>query len=117
MKVNKWTIGSSIFLEGFDETSKRWHQIIQCPPPDGYLKWHEYSCKLTIPKSVREVRVGLAAGWSHQHNQDAVTWFDAIYLRKIMPQNAVTPTVVRNETSSLETNSVRPNCTLIPIIC
>jgi hypothetical protein len=99
MKANKWAIGSFIFLEGFNETSKKWHQIIQCPPPDGSLKWHEYSCELTIPKSMSEVRVGLVAGWSYQKNQEAVTLFDAIYMRRIMPQNAVTARVTSNETS------------------
>jgi hypothetical protein len=96
---------------------KKWHQIIQCPPPDGDLKWHEYSCELTIPKDSNEVRVVLAAGWSEQHNNEAVTWFDAIYLRKIMVQDAVTPTIARNDTYSLTADSVKTNCILTPVIC
>jgi hypothetical protein len=84
MKMNKWATQSHIVLEGFNETSKQWYQLTQCPSGiNGPLDWKEFNCIITIPKSTTKIVPILNAGWSTQPNQEATTWFDAIYMKRI----------------------------------
>jgi len=79
MKINDWVTQSHIALEGFNETSKQWYPLVQCPSGiNGPLKWHEFSCILTIPENTTKIRAVLNAGWSSQPNKEATTWFDGI---------------------------------------
>ena len=84
MKLNEFATASHIVIEGFNETSNKWYQIIQCPAgTNGPLEWHEFRCEITIPKSTSRIRPALNAGWSLQQNKEqAVTLFDNIYLSK-----------------------------------
>jgi hypothetical protein len=84
MKLNEFVSGSHIVIEAYNETSKIWRQIIQCPiGTSGPLEWHEYSCKLTIPVNIDKIRPILNAGWSSKPSKEAVTLFDAIEVRKL----------------------------------
>jgi hypothetical protein len=79
MKLNKWATQSHVALEGFNETSKLWFQIAQCPTGiNGPMEWHEFSCVITIPEKVTKIRPVLNAGWSSLPNKEATTWFDGI---------------------------------------
>jgi hypothetical protein len=79
MKLNQWVVGSHIILEGFNETSKQWYQLIQCPGgTKGPMEWREFSCIITVPKDTTKVRPALNAGWSAKTNNYAVSWFDSI---------------------------------------
>jgi aldose sugar dehydrogenase len=81
MKLNQFVRGSHIAIEGYNETSKKWYQIMQCPSStNGSLEWHAFMCKLTIPKDTDKIRPILNAGWSSQAGKQAVTLFDAIYI-------------------------------------
>ena len=83
MKLNEWATQSHVVLEGFNETSKRWHQIEQCPSGiNGPLEWKEFRCVITIPENITKLRPALNSGWSSQPKQEATTWFDNIYLIK-----------------------------------
>ena len=43
MKLNKWAKQSHVALDGFNETSKQWYQIKQCPSGiNGPLEWQEF---------------------------------------------------------------------------
>jgi hypothetical protein len=79
MKLNKWATASHVVLQGFNETSKTWYQILQCPSGiNGPLEWQEFSCFIAIPENITKIRPILNAGWSSQSNQEATTWYDAI---------------------------------------
>jgi Dolichyl-phosphate-mannose-protein mannosyltransferase len=84
MKLNEYTSQSHIVVEGYNNKTKQWDQITQCPSgTNGPLEWHEYSCEITIPKDIVKIRPILNAGWSSQPGKQAVTLFDAIYLNEI----------------------------------
>jgi hypothetical protein len=81
MKLNEWATQSHVAVEGFNETSKIWFQIAQCPTGiDGPLNWQEFSCLITIPDNTHKIRAVLNAGWSSLPNKDAATWFDSVKL-------------------------------------
>lgn len=81
MKLNSQAKQSHAKLEGFNETSKEWYQIKQCPPgKNGPLEWQEFSCVITIPENTTKIRTVLNAGWSSHAGKEATTWFDAINL-------------------------------------
>jgi len=84
IKLSKWATQSHIVLEGFNESSRQWYQIIQCPPgTNGPLEWKELVCKVIIPPDTGRVALVLNAGWSSQQNQKASTLFDAIHMYKV----------------------------------
>ena len=81
MKLNKWAIQSHVTLEGFNQSSKHWNQIKQCPTvTNGPLEWHEFTCIVTIPKTINKIRPVLNAGWSSQPKKEASTWYDSVYM-------------------------------------
>jgi glucose/arabinose dehydrogenase len=83
MKLNDWATQSHVALEGFNQTSRVWHQLVQCPSGiNGPLEWQEFSCIITIPENTTKVRPVLNAGWSSQSGKEATTWFDAINVIK-----------------------------------
>jgi aldose sugar dehydrogenase len=80
MKLNKWATQSHIVLEGFNESSKRWYQIIQCPAGiNGPIDWKEFSCTTRLPENTTKIRPVLNAGWSMEPKKEAITWFDPRY--------------------------------------
>jgi aldose sugar dehydrogenase len=86
MKLNKWATESHAAFEGFNETSKRWFQITQCPSGlNGPWEWREFSCFITIPDNTTKIRPVLNAGWSSQPNKEATTWFDSVSIVKDVP--------------------------------
>jgi aldose sugar dehydrogenase len=86
MKLNDWATQSHVAFEGFNETSKQWYQIIQCPAGlNGYWEWREFRCFITIPDNTTEIRPVLNAGWSSQPNKEAITWFDSVSMIKYAP--------------------------------
>ena len=79
MKLNEWATQSHVKLEGFNDTSRLWYQIAQCPSGiNGPLDWREFNCNITIPDNTSKIRPVLNAGWSSQPNKEATTWFDSI---------------------------------------
>jgi len=83
MKLNEWATQSHVVLEGFNETSKLWYQITQCPSGiNGPLEWKEFRCAITIPENVTKIRPVLNAGWSSEPKEEATTWFDYIHMIK-----------------------------------
>jgi glucose/arabinose dehydrogenase len=88
MKLNNWATASHVVLEGFNETSNDWDQIVQCPSGlSGPMEWREFKCTITIPERTTKIRPVLNAGWSSQPNKEATTWFDAFYVLKYGPSN------------------------------
>jgi hypothetical protein len=86
MKLNNQSTQSHVKLEGFNETTKVWYQIKQCPSgKNGPLEWQEFSCIITIPENTTKIRPVLNAGWSSQAGKEATTWFDAINLLTSVP--------------------------------
>jgi len=83
MKLNKWATQSHIFIEGFNQTSNKWYQIIPCPPgSNGPLDWRAFTCVVKIPANTSKIRPILNAGWSSGKGKEAVTWYDALSLTK-----------------------------------
>ena len=81
MKLNEWATQSHVALEGFNQTSKNWIQIKQCPSAtNGPLEWHEFKCIKTISENITKIRPVLNAGWSSEPKKEAMTWFDSIYV-------------------------------------
>jgi aldose sugar dehydrogenase len=84
MKLNDLARESHVVLEGFNEGSKKWYEIEQCPVgTNGPLEWKEFDCTITIPENSTKIRPVLNAGWSSQENATAITLFDAIHLYRI----------------------------------
>jgi hypothetical protein len=83
MKLNKFATASHVVLEGFNETSKGWSQIVQCPAgTNGPIKWQMFSCKVKIPAGITKIRPVLNAGWSSENGKEATTWFDMLSITK-----------------------------------
>jgi len=86
MKLNNQVTQSHVKVEGFNETSKEWYQIKQCPSgKNGPLEWQEFSCIITIPENTTKIRPVLNAGWSSVVGKEATTWFDSINLLTNVP--------------------------------
>jgi glucose/arabinose dehydrogenase len=84
MKLNQYSTQPHVVFEGFNETSKLWYQINQCPSGiNGPLEWHEFTCIISIPENTTKIRPELNAGWSSQPGKQATTWFDSVYLIKL----------------------------------
>jgi hypothetical protein len=99
MKLNNWSTASHIAVEGFNQTSKQWYQLTQCPGgTNGSLEWSEFNCKMTIPGDTTMIRPILNAGWSSQPNKQAITWFDTISVTALdrTATIAITPADCRN---------------------
>ena len=83
MKLNKWA-QSRVVLEGFDQGTRHWNKIKECPSGiNGPIDWKEYNCYLFIPKNTTKIRTVLNAGSSSNQEEQAITWFDTIYLIKV----------------------------------
>ena len=84
IKLNNWVIGSHITLDGFNEISKRWYQITQCPSGrEGPMEWTFFTCSVIIPENTTKARVELKAGWSSDPKEQAISSFDGLYLMKL----------------------------------
>ena len=101
MKLNDVAKNSHIGIEGFNETLKNWNQFRQCPPGvNGSLEWRQFSCEVTIPDNTTKIRPILNAGWSSLKNQEAVTFFDDIYIkRKKVNLEVINRTEIPNATN------------------
>jgi glucose/arabinose dehydrogenase len=83
MKMNKRAGHSNITMEGFNETSKSWYAILECPYDiSGPAEWKEYRCSVTIEGNTTKIRPVFNAGWTRTQNREAVTWFDLINITR-----------------------------------
>jgi hypothetical protein len=83
MKLNKYANQSHVLVEGFNEYSRKWYQIEQCPSGiKGRIQWQQFSCIIKIPENTTKIRPVLNAGWSSEPKV-ARTWFDEVILRKL----------------------------------
>jgi glucose/arabinose dehydrogenase len=81
MKLNEWARQSRVVLEGFDEDTRHWNRIQECPSGvNGPIDWNEYNCHVLVPKNTTKIRPVLNAGYSSNEEEQAVTWFDTIYV-------------------------------------
>ena len=95
MKLNEFATQSHIAIEGFNETSRKWYQIIQCPSVfDGPLEWHMFSAEVTVPDNTTRIRLILNAGWSSQEGREAASFFDAIYMTRAIGNDISNPDFV-----------------------
>jgi hypothetical protein len=95
MKLNEFATRSHIAIEGYNETSKKWYQIMQCPSStNGPLEWKGFNCELTIPADTTKIRPVLNAGWSSQPGKQAVTLFDEIEIIKLNDTSLIIPSWV-----------------------
>jgi hypothetical protein len=87
MKLNKWVSNPRIELDGFNETSKQWYFIDNCPTfaLSGSMDWQEFNCGFTMEGNTTKVRPVLVSGWSSEPQKEAITWFDSISLTKFKP--------------------------------
>jgi hypothetical protein len=103
MKLNKFATQSHVVVEGFNQTSKKWDQITQCPSgTNGPLAWKEFSCKITIPTGISQIRPVLRAGSTSLPGKEAVTLFDSISISKAAPGAS-------NSTSGLAPSAASPS--------
>jgi hypothetical protein len=88
MKLNRWALHSHVGVEGFNETSNSWQELLECPSArNGPLAWITRICQITIPSNVTKIAPVLEAGWSSQRDKVARTWFDALSISKIRDEN------------------------------
>jgi hypothetical protein len=90
MKLNEYANSSHIAMEGYNETSKKWYQISQCPSgTNGPLEWKEFRCDIAIPTNTTQIRPVLNAGWSSQQGKEAITWFDDININRLNSESRI----------------------------
>jgi len=88
MKLNRWATHSHVAVEGFNETTNKWQELMDCPSArNGSLAWITRNCQITIPSNVTKIAPTLEAGWSSQRYNIARTWFDALSISKIRDEN------------------------------
>lgn len=88
MKLNRWANQSHVALEGYNETSNNWEELMNCPSGrNGPLEWITRICQITIPDNITKIAPVLNAGWSYQRDKVARTWFDALAISKISDGN------------------------------
>jgi hypothetical protein len=86
MKLNNWATQSHVALEGFNQSSKQWYEIKQCPSGiNGPLDWQEFNCFITVPENTTKIRPVLNAGWASLMNKEATSWFDSINILSSVP--------------------------------
>ena len=105
MKLNDVARNSHIGIEGFNEILKNWNQFKQCPAGViGSLEWRQFSCEVTIPDNTTKIRPILNAGWSSLKNEEAVTFFDDIYMIRLTDLNSVpnVPTIINDPNLNIE---------------
>jgi hypothetical protein len=114
IKLNNWVTGSHVTLDGFNETLKKWYQITQCPSgSEGPMEWIFFTCSVIIPEDTTKARVELKAGWSSDPKEQAISWFDALYLIKLPngndPQTTIpiTSEKLTNDLKTVEKNNNR----------
>jgi len=84
IKLNEWVTASHVALEGYNDNTKAWYQITQCPAStNGPLDWKIFDCKITIPTNTTSMMVTLNAGWSSQPNKNAISTFDAVHAYQV----------------------------------
>ncbi len=99
MKLNDWATQSHVVLEGYNETSQQWYQLMQCPDgTNGPLEWQEFACPRIIPENTTKIRPELNAGWSSEPNNEATTLFDSVSIIKNASFVTV-PTTIENQTA------------------
>jgi aldose sugar dehydrogenase len=104
IRINEFAKASNIVLEVYNETSKNWDQLIQCPSGlKGPTEWKLSKCTFDIPMDTHKARIALNAGLSLFEDREAVTWFDEIYMRR---STEVTPILID---PSLKLNIVLEN--------
>jgi hypothetical protein len=122
MKLNRWATLSHAALEGFNQSSNTWREIIQCPSgTNGPLDWTTMICQVTIPDNFTKIDLVLKAGHSSQKDKIARTWFDSLSISKIGDENqssaisqlnqSILPIITQNNSFStkvLEYNKVNP---------
>jgi len=115
LKLNQWVKQSHVTIEGFNDTSKKWYEIVKCPYSiDGPLNWQELSCVVTIENSTTKIRPVIVPGWSSQEGKDAVSSFGPIYLINlgnpfVTDPNLKTETVAKGLDQPTSTAFLGPN--------
>ena len=74
MKLNKFVRQSQIVIEGFNEIAKEWTEIMPfCPRLRlmDLLSGMRFTCEITIPEGIIQIRPILYAGFSSQKDKQA----------------------------------------------
>ncbi|ALI37570.1 Soluble aldose sugar dehydrogenase YliI precursor [Candidatus Nitrosocosmicus oleophilus] len=81
LELNKYAMQSHIKISGFNETSEKWFQIIQCPEGlDGPLELSRFVCPFTVPENVTKIQPIFQSGWSNESGQKAETIFGNFFV-------------------------------------
>ncbi|ALI37565.1 Soluble aldose sugar dehydrogenase YliI precursor [Candidatus Nitrosocosmicus oleophilus] len=81
MSQNKYSTDSHIVVQGFNETSKSWVPLIQCPDAKtGKMDMTKFQCDLTIPNNISKIQPAINAGWSSKEDKEATSKYDEIKL-------------------------------------
>ena len=76
---------SSAGIEGHEDKTGEWVQLIQCPTiQSGTKGWRSYSCSFYVPTGIDAIRPSLGGGWSNDPSKGpSVTWFDDARVSRI----------------------------------
>ncbi|MDF0681521.1 MAG: hypothetical protein P0116_11220 [Candidatus Nitrosocosmicus sp.] len=65
MGLNEYAMQSHIVISGFNETSKTWSQILQCPNGmNGPLELNRFVCPIVVPANITKMVPIFQSGWS-----------------------------------------------------
>jgi glucose/arabinose dehydrogenase len=76
MGLNRYAMQSHIVISGFNETSKTWSQILQCPNGlNGPLEMNRFVCPFVVPANITKMQPIFQSGWSSDLDHKAETRF------------------------------------------
>jgi glucose/arabinose dehydrogenase len=76
---NANVVSSHIVIQGFNETSRLWEDLIQCPSgKSGFINKSEFTCSLSIADDISKIQPIINAGWSSGDNKNAISNFYSI---------------------------------------
>lgn len=76
---NAPVVSSHIVIQGFNETSQLWEDLMQCPSgKSGFINTSTFTCNLLIANDISKIQPIINAGWSSEKNENAISTFDTI---------------------------------------
>ena len=86
--VNSFAVQSHIIIEGYNNNTQEWEQVIQCPEGmDGPIEMQRFVCNIEINSNITKFRPVYQAGWSSEEGKQAITYFGKIFMVKVPNTN------------------------------
>jgi aldose sugar dehydrogenase len=82
--VNSFAVQSHIVIEGYNNNTQEWEQVIQCPEGiDGPIELQRFVCNIEIDSTITKFRPVFKSGWSSEEEKEAITYFGKFFIVKV----------------------------------